>query len=398
MPLPPVRIRLRPKHDRRVRGGHPWVFANELDTDVAALPPGGVVEIADGRGSFLGLGTANPASLITVRLLSRNPADDLDSVAFYEGRLREALARRQRVCPDRSSLRLVHAEGDDLSGLVVDRYGDQLVAQLGTLGMERRKELVLEALRTVFRPRGVTWRSEGPARRLEGLDDERKVAWGEVPDTVGIEELGVHYAVGLLDGQKTGHFHDQAENRAFVGPLCRGEDVLDVYANSGGFGLQALVHGAASCLFVDRSAACEAAIRENALRNGVATRARVVVGDGKETLVNLGRERRTFGVVMLDPPAFAKTRKAAGAALKGYLDVNALGLGLLRPGGLLVTSSCSFHVAEDRFLEVLVEAASRAGRRLVLVRRGEQSRDHVIRPEIPETRYLKHFVFRAELR
>jgi 23S rRNA (cytosine1962-C5)-methyltransferase len=391
-----MQIRLRPRHDRRLRRGHPWVFANEIDGDVAALPRGGVVDVTDARGEHLGRGTANPASLIAVRVLTRDRSDDPDSAAFYARRLREALARRERVCPGRRSLRLVHGEGDDLPGLVVDRYGDHVVAQLGTLGMELRKDLLEAALREVVAPAGAVLRSEGPARRLEGLEDERRAWFGEVPDETEIEESGVRFGVGLLEGQKTGHFHDQAPNRAALAPLCRGADVLDVYANSGGFGLHALVAGAASCLFVDRSAQCAEAIRANAARNGVAERARALVADGKDTLQQLVRDGRRFGVVMLDPPAFAKTRKAAGAALKGYLDVNALGMRLVEPGGLLATSSCSWHVEEERFLEVVVEAAARAGRRLALVRRGEQGPDHVIRPEIPETRYLKHLVFRVE--
>jgi len=391
-----MQIRLRPRHDRRLRRGHPWVFANEIDGDVAALPKGGVVDVCDARGQFLGRGTSNPASLIAVRILTRDAADDPDTAAFYAGRLRQALERRERVAPGRRSLRLVHGEGDDLPGLVIDRYEDHVVVQLGTLGMELRKELLAEALQTAVSPRGAVLRSEGPARHLEGLEDERRVWFGDVPRETEIEESGVRFAVGLLEGQKTGHFHDQAPNRAALAPLCRGAEVLDVYANSGGFGLHALRAGASSCLFVDRSAPCAEVIRANAERNGVAERARAVVADGKEALLQLARDGRRFGVVMLDPPAFAKTRKAAGAALKGYLDVNAAGMAVLERGGLLATSSCSWHVEEERFLEVVVEAASRVGRRLVWVRRGEQGPDHVVRPEIPETRYLKHFVFRVE--
>lgn len=391
-----MQIRLRPRHDHRVRRGHPWVFANEIDGDVSALPRGGAVDVTDAGGRFLGRGTANPASLIAVRLLTRDPADDVDAAAFYEKRLREALARRARTCPGRTSLRLVHGEGDDLPGLVVDRYADQVVAQLGTLGMELRKELLAGAIAAVLAPTGATLRSEGPARRLEGLEDERRRWFGEVPEAVRIDEGGVSFQVGLLSGQKTGHFHDQAGNRAALAALCRGADVLDVYANSGGFGLHALVGGARRCTFVDRSATCGADIAGNAERNGVADRIEVRVADARDAMVALRAEGRTFGVVSLDPPAFAKTRKAAGAALKGYLDTNALGLALVEPGGLLATSSCSWHVEEERFFAAVAEAAARARRRLSWVRRGEQGPDHVARPEIPETRYLKHAVFRVE--
>lgn len=377
-------VRMKPRHDRRVREGHPWVFSNELDTDVAALPPGGAVDVTDAAGRRLGRGYANPRSLISVRILSRS-GEDIDSPAFFADRLARAAARRATVLPGRRSLRLVHAEGDDLPGLVVDRYEDVLVVQLGTLGMEVRRDALAAAVREVLAPRAAVLRSEGPARRLEGLEDERGPWLGLAPDTVDIDELGVRFRVPVLAGQKTGHFFDQAYNRAFAGPLCRGRTVLDVYANAGGWALHALVNGARGATAVDRSDACAAQMRANAALNGVALE--VVTGDAREVLRGLAG--RTYGAVVLDPPAFAKSRRTAGQALRGYRDLNALGAALVEPGGLLFTSSCSWHVDEGRFVEAVVAGLGRAGRRGRVVRRGEQGPDHPVLPEVPETRYLK---------
>ncbi|MEQ1565731.1 MAG: class I SAM-dependent rRNA methyltransferase [Myxococcota bacterium] len=381
-------IRLRSRHDRRVREGHPWVFANELDADVSGLPRGGAVDVLDAAGRFLGRGYANPASLITVRLLARAPVD-VDDPAWWAERLSRAVERRARALPGRRSLRLVHAEGDDLPGLVIDRYGDVVVAQLGTLGLQVRKEAIGQAIREVLGPVAAVVRSEGPARQLEGLPDEVGPWFGDPPAEVEIEENGVRFVVPVLDGQKTGHFYDQADNRRFAGERCSGLDVLDLYANGGAWGLYALRGGARSVLAVDRSADCAERIAVNAERNGVSDRLEVARDDGKRALERLVAEGRRFGAVVLDPPAFAKARKAAGAALRGYEDVNALGLKLVAPGGWLFTSSCSWHVQEDRFVEAVAAASRKVGRAIRIVRRGEQAPDHPVLPAVPETRYLK---------
>lgn len=389
-------IRLRPRHDRRVKAGHPWVFSNELDTDVAALPPGGVVDVHDAGGGFLGRGYANPNSLIAVRILSRQ-RDDIDHPAFWAMRLREAKRYRDAVYPDRRSLRLVHAEADGLPGLVVDAYDGWLSVQFNTLGTEVRKPVIQQALQEVFEPRGAVLRSEGRARQLEGLDEERTAWFGDPPEHVDIDEYGVRFRVALLGGQKTGHFFDQADNRRFAGSLCRGRTVLDVYANGAGWALHALHQGATSATAVDKSADCAERMRVNAELNGVANRLEIVEAEGKLTLQHLLSQSAQFGAVVLDPPAFAKSRKTAGSALRGYREINALGLSLVEPGGFLFTSSCSYHVQEDRFLDEIAQAAKMAGRRLRLVRRGDQAADHPVALAIPETRYLKSFSFQVEL-
>lgn len=386
-------VRLRSGLDRRARAGHPWVFSNEIADDVAALPPGGAVDVQDARGRFLGRGYANPMSLIAVRLLTRNPSDDIDDVSFYIARLRDAQAYRDAIAPGRRSLRVVHAEGDGLPGLVVDRFEDVLSAQITTLGMDQRKPLLERALTTVFEPRGAVTRGDTRLRSLEGLGEDRGPWFGDVPETVDIDEHGVRFRVTPLAAQKTGHFFDQADNRRHFASLCRDRRVLDVFSNTGGFSLHALVAGAASALAIDADAGNAERAVANAELNGVADRFEARVGDAREQMEALLHEGRRFGAVIVDPPAFAKSRKVASRALAGYRDVNATALRLVEPGGLFCTCSCSFHILEDRFLEAIVAAADAVGRRLRIVRRGEQAPDHPVVPGVPESRYLKAYVF-----
>jgi 23S rRNA (cytosine1962-C5)-methyltransferase len=380
-------VRLKPKHDPRVRGGHPWVFSNEIADDVGGLESGGAVEVFDAKGTFLGVGIANPNSLIAIRILSRKRGVDLDSPDWWTARIRAAAAYRAAVYPDRASLRMVNAEGDGLSGLIVDRYGDHLAVQLNAVGTERRRGLLEVALREALSPASAVLRSEGKARQLEGLPDERAVWFGEPPESVVIDELGVRMRIALLGGQKTGHFFDQAENRAFAGKLCRGRTVLDVYAHTGSWALHALAGGAARATVIDRSEeACGRAV-ENAALNGVSDRLEAVCGDAHDTLRALSGE--AYGAVILDPPAFAKSRKTAGNAIRGYREINELAIRLVAPGGLFFTSSCSYHAEEERFVEAVAEAARAARRSIRIIRRGEQAPDHPMVPWIPETRYLK---------
>lgn len=390
-------VRLKPKRERRVLSGHPWVFSNEIDGDVAALPAGGVVDVTDSKGRFLGRGYANPASLITIRLLSKRRKEDLDHPAFYAQRLREALSLREAVYPGRKSLRLVYGEADRLPGLVVDRYDDVLSVQITTLGMESRKEQLVEALTQVFGPRGAVLRNDARVRDLEGLPRGSDVWFGDVPDEVTFDEAGLRFTTPTLGGQKTGHFFDQFDNKRAAAPLCADRTVLDVYANSGGWALHALAAGARHATTVDIDPGNAERAARNATDNGFADRLDAVCAEGKATLQELVQQGARFGAVVIDPPAFAKQKKAAGAALRGYREVNALALMLVEDGGFLFSSSCSFHVHEDRFLEALSDAARDAGRRLQAIHRGEQAADHPVLPAVPETRYLKSWTFRVGL-
>lgn len=397
MSLP--RLTLRPKRDKRVRAGHPWIFSNELEPGFADLPPGDAVEVFDSKGAFVGRGLVSPNALIAVRLYGRGRKEDLDDVWFWGGRIQDALLYRQARWPDRTALRLVHAEGDFLPGLVVDRYGDHVVAQLTTVGTDRRRDLIAEALQKVVGPEGAVLRNDSRVRELEGLELHSGVWFGDVPEQVVIEEPGiggpVKFAVPLQGGQKTGHFFDQTENRRQASHWCRGRSVLDVYSNTGGWGLHALSGGAESVTFVEKSEPTARRVIENLELNG--WNGDVIAAEAGRTLEELVQQGRRFGVVVLDPPAFAKSRKTAGQALRGYERVNSLGLALVEPGGFFFTSSCSYHVHEDRFVETICKAAATVGVRLRMLRRGEQGPDHPVLPEVPETRYLKSYGFQVLL-
>lgn len=378
----------------RARPGHPWVFANEvLDPPVAALPPGEAVEVVDPSGRVLGRGYCNPHSLITIRLVTRGEAD-LDAPKLYTDRLLAAKSLRERVLPGRRSYRLCAGEADGLPGLLVDRYEDVLVAQITTLGMERRKDLLRRALEDAIQPRGVVLRSDVGARALEGLDvGESEVWFGDVPARVQFDENGVTFSADPLAGQKTGFFFDQAENRLFGAPRCKGQRVLDVYAHTGAWALHGLVAGATDAVAIDASGPACQLIADNAALNGVADRLRVIHEDARVAMDALLAAGERFDVVCIDPPAFAKSRKKAGIALGAYKAVNAQAARLVKPGGLLFSSSCSHHVLPERFEEAVVAGIRQAGRSALLLRRGGQAPDHPILPGVPETEYLKHLVF-----
>ena len=377
----------------RSRPGHPWVFSNEvLDPPVAQLPPGAQVEVVDAKGHVLGHGYCNPHSLIAIRIMSR-AGEDLDTVEPWRARVAAAAAMRARVLPGRRSYRLVAGEADGMPGVIVDRYEDVLVCQLTTLGADHRRALIQQALVETVAPRGAVLRNDVGARALEGLPQDNEVWFGEVPDRVTFEENGVRLVADVREGQKTGFFFDQATNRAFAHPLCAGAEVLDVYAHTGAWALGALLHGARHATTVDISAGACDLVRANGELNGVGERLEVLRGDGRETMERLHREGRRFDLVFLDPPAFAKSRKTAGIALGAYKSNNAAAFRLVRPGGMLFTSSCSHHVHAERFEEAVAHGARQAGRSVQLVRRGGQAPDHPILPGVPETEYLKHLVF-----
>lgn len=393
-------VRLKPGHDHRQRAGHAWVFSNEIADDVSKLEPGGAVDVLDASGRFVGRGFANPASLISVRLLTRDPGEDIDDLALYTARIRRALELRERLLPGRRSYRLVAGEADFLPGLVVDRYEDVLVVQVHALGMERRRPQIRAALEQVLAPRGVVLRNEAAVRQLEGLDSESGVWWGDVAERVvfdggSLDGRPLPLWADVLGGQKTGFFFDQAENRRFAARVSGGLRVLDVYANTGAWAVGALVAGAREALAIEVNARTVSLIEANAALNEVSDRMRVLCGDAREQLARLAAARERFDAVFLDPPAFAKSRKKAGVALHAYREVNRLALDVLAPGGLLFTSSCSHHVLEERFEAEVLAAARQAGRVLRQVRRGEQGPDHPVLPAMPETRYLKHLVYLA---
>jgi len=389
-----TRLRLKRHEDRRLRTGHLWVFNNEIDvqaTPIKGLEPGEMVLLEDHRGEFLAHAYANPASLICARVLNRDAGRPPDQ-AFFQQRLAQALALRERLYPG-PHYRLVHGEGDYLPGLVVDRYGDQLVAQLGTAGMQRLWPQLQGALEELLAPAGILLRNDSPARELEGLASEVSVACGQVPEFLELEEGGCRFRVPAREGQKTGWFYDQRENRDQFLRYVPGGRVLDVFSYLGAWGVRAAAGGAAEVLCVDASDQALAWLGDNARLNGVHCETRGQ--DAFEALRELQREGQRFDVVVLDPPAFIKRRKDHKAGLAAYERINQLGLKLLQPGGILVTCSCSFHLSADELRQALVRALKRAGLSGQILGSGGQGPDHPVHPAIAETAYLKALVCRV---
>lgn len=385
---------LKKNEDRRLRAGHLWVFSNEVDTasvPLTAFAAGDAVEIRAHDGRFIGSGYVNPNSLICARILSRDEGRTPDG-SLIADRLKLALALRERVYAA-PYYRLVYGESDGLPGLVVDRYGDRLVAQITTAGMERMKEEIAGALVQVLKPAGLLWRNDVGIRELEGLPLYTEIAYGSIPETATIEEHGQKFEVPLLGGQKTGWFFDQHDNRARLLRYVPGRRVLDVFSYLGAWGIQAVTHGARAALCVDSSAAALALARGNAALNGVEIATHEA--DAFDALRDLHATGEKFDVVVLDPPAFVKRKKDLAKGREAYRRLNQLGMQLLVPDGLLVSCSCSYHMPEMELLAAIQSAARHLGREAQLLERGGQASDHPIHPAIPETAYLKAFFLRV---
>ncbi|CAG0977595.1 Ribosomal RNA large subunit methyltransferase I [Geobacteraceae bacterium] len=389
-----IRITLNRGEDRRIKGGHPWVFSNEIRELRGERIPGVSAEVYDIGGGFLGTGYYNPHSLIAVRLLSRE-REEIDSPAFFRKRIGRALELRNRIYPELATFRVVHGEGDFLPGLVVDKYGDLLSVQILTAGMEARRGAIVEALVELFSPRGIIARNDVAVRTLEGLVESVEVLYGEIPEMVEVEEHGLRFRVDLAGGQKTGHFLDQKENHLMLKGMAAGKRVLDCFSYSGSWGVHAAAFGAAEVTCLDISERAAALARENAALNGLEGVVRVEACDAFDRLRSLKHEGRCFDVVVLDPPAFVKSKKALKEAEKGYLTINRRGLELLSEGGYLITCSCSYHMGREPFRDLLTQAARLAGRQVRVVEARSQAPDHPVLLAVPETEYLKCLVLQC---
>jgi len=353
-----TRLTLRRGHDHRLRRGHPWVFSNEVATLDGPAEPGTAVEIVAADGWRFGTGYYNPHSLIAARLLTRD------------------------------TLRLVHGEGDALPGLVVDRYADVLSVQLLTQGMDVRRASIVAALRELLDPRAIVARNDSPARELEGLPRRVELLHGETPSPVTVTINGLRLAVDVVGGQKTGLFLDQRDNcRSLQGLVKRGDEVLDLFCYAGAWSLHAASYGAGRVTGVDASAAAIGQAQENARLNRFDQRCQFVTADIFDFL--RAQPSRQYATVILDPPAFIKNRRQVEAGKKGYLTVNRRALELVASGGFLVTCSCSHHLARSDFVTLIAQAAHLARRTVRLVELRGPAGDHPIRPECPETDYLK---------
>lgn len=390
--LPP--LLLKPQEERRLQAGHLWIFSNEVNvaaTPLTGFQPGAHVQVRSSHDRFLGYAYVNPRTLISARLLGRDPAWP-PGASLLVHRFRVALALRERLYAA-PYYRLAFGEADLLPGLVVDRYGDVLVAQIGTAGMEAMKGGIIDALTKVLGPRAVLWKNDSPIRELEGLERYVETAVGEVPDIVEVPEGGVTFRVPLASGQKTGWYFDQAANRALVVRHVRDARVLDVCSYAGSFGLQAARAGAAQVSCVDSSAVALEAAAETAGANGLD--AELLQGDAFDVLEALHADRRRFDVVIVDPPAFIKRRKDHPKGLAAYRRLNQLAMQLLDRDGLLLSCSCSYHLAPGELTDSVQRASRHLGRFAQLIAVGAQAPDHPVHPAIDETRYLRAFLFRV---
>nr|WP_040711265.1 class I SAM-dependent rRNA methyltransferase [Paenibacillus curdlanolyticus] len=448
---------------KRLEDGHPWVYASEIDRLDGEAQPGDMVDVANHQGKYLASGFWNPASQITVRIVGYEPNVTMDEAFFIE-RFRRCEAHRSRFVDDRDC-RLVYGEADFLSGLVVDRFGGVLVIQILSLGMDVRRDLIVRALAEVFQPIGIYERSDVGVRSLEGLEQRTGVLYGDCPRIVEISENGLKMEVDIVEGQKTGYFFDQRENRASIEPLMKGwggrsgirleerpaEDteimqlvpvnangkevtfpywdgatVLECFAHTGSFTLHACKYGAKKVTCLDISEHAIDTARRNVARNGFDDRVEFVVADAFDYLrhqakgvddrlaraaVNQEEGRkvdtskklqagggRTWDVVVLDPPAFTKTRGAVSGAVRGYKDINLHGMKLVNDGGYLVTASCSYHMKPELFLETIQEAARDAGKLLRLVEWRAAGKDHPQLLGVSEGHYLKFAIFEVQSR
>ena len=375
--------RVNTKGARRWLAGHPWIYR----TDVTERPvmEAGAVLVHDNRGKPLGWALWSPKSEISLRLLDRDPAAIIDQ-AWWDERIAAAIARRVPLEDHTNAFRLIHGEADGLPSLVVDRYDQWLVVQFMSAGLEAFREQILEALRSLVEPAGILGRNDVPLRTKEGLQRETVILHGDVPREIEVHEYGVKFLAAPFTGQKTGACLDQRENRHFVGTVARGR-ALDCFSYHGSFALH-LARKAAHVTALDSSGPALMRAAENAARNSL-DNISFVEANAFDYLREKEREGVTYDTIVLDPPAFAKTRAALPGAMRGYKDINLRALRLLAPGGLLYTASCSFHLTKPLFLEMLQDAAADSGRRVAVRAITGQPLDHPEILSIPETGYIK---------
>lgn len=388
-----IQLRLRPGRRHRVLQGHPWVFSNQLTAVPDDLTPGDPVEVLDSQGGFVGLGYGHPNTLIAARILERRDGVPVDS-DWLGDRLDAALQLRRRVCANRSGFRWVHAEADGLPGLVIDRFEDErgarAVLSANTAGMERWREALESLLEGRFGLRGAVWKCEGRGRQREGLTPRVEPAFGDTADWL-LDDDGVLVGFDPVGGQKTGLFLDMWENRRRMVPaLARGR-ALDLFSYVGQWGLHMAAAGADEVLCVDRSAAAIEQVRANAARNSLEVEA--IAGDVKAFLD--GQDDGSFDSVVCDPPAFIQSRKDVDAGMRGYGGLYANALRKVRPGGFAVVASCSHHLDDERFAEVIGRAAKSAKRPVTVLVRGDQAPCHPVPLSLPEARYLKCWLLRV---
>lgn len=386
-------LKLNPGRERRIQGGHLWIFSNEIDntaTPLKSFQSGQIVQVVSARDQVLGLATLNPQCLLCARILTRNPQEKID-VDFFIERIKQALSLRENFYA-KPFYRLIYSEGDNLSGLIVDRYNNTLVAQMNTAGMQAQSENIISALKTVLNPVRIILRNDSSYRLIENLSQENKIVFGDDQD-IFLEENDTQFSAPALDGQKTAWFYDHRNNRAELIKWVQGKRVLDVYSYLGGWGIEAAKHGAKEVLCIDRSKIALEFLEKNAVLNNLKVKTKL--GDAFKILQDLSDQQEKFDIVIVDPPAFIKSKKEINQGIKGYEKLNRLAMKLVKPQGLLVSASCSLHLSREDLLGVIQTAAQQNQRNAQVVYQGGQAYDHPAHPGILETGYLKAFFLRV---
>lgn len=386
-------LKLKKGHEKRVRAGHLWVYSNELEKIDKTLPVGCLVDVINSKDEFIGTGFYNPNSLITVRILTRKK-EPIDR-EFFSKRLKIAQEARASLCKYRTAYRLVHSESDFLPGLVIDKYNDSYSIQLNSAGMENYLDIITNLLVRNFNAKNIILRNDTTARELEGLPRFTKILYGENVEEI-IFDGKLKMKVNLLEGQKTGIYLDQTDNRHLLIDLAKDAEVLDVFCNEGGFSLAALLGGAKKVTSIDISEESLQRFRENVELNGFdINKVEFVRKDAFDYLKVLKKEGKKFDVINLDPPSFTKTKKNVPQAKKGYYVINNHAFNMIKEGGYILTSSCSHHLSESDFQEIVLTAALKSNRQYTILKIGGPSFDHPIHPRMPETRYLKFMLLKV---
>ncbi|GAB2197609.1 class I SAM-dependent rRNA methyltransferase [Sessilibacter sp. MAH4] len=384
-----ARLQLKPKADRRLKQGHLWIYSNEIDiakTPLKNLQIGEQAEIVSDTDKVLGVAVVNPNGLICARLISRDNKHLLNKSLLVH-RINQAKSLRELNFAD-PYYRLVYGDSDLLPGLIVDRFGDTLVVQIASAGMEVVKQEIVDALDQCLRPKGILIKNDHSARELENLPLYTE-SLGEVTNTVELVENSVKFIAPIVEGQKTGWFYDHRCNREYLQKICKGKRVLDIFSYVGGWGVQAAVAGATDVTCIDASEFALDIAFENAKLNGVEDKLRMLEGKAVPALKALIEEGEKFDVVVLDPPAFIKRKKDQKSGEAAYYHVNELAMRLLNRDGVLVSASCSMHMAEEKLIDTIRSASRHLDRQSQIFYRGCQGPDHPVHPAIPETNYLK---------
>ncbi len=387
------KIILKKNEDRRIKSGHLWVFSNEIDKAEGNIENGDIVEIYDSQEEYLGVGFYNKNSLIACRLLNNISVDDFYS--FIKERILSAYSLRKEFYPGEESYRLVFSESDFLPGLIIDKYNQTFVLQINSFGMERNIDTIVEVLTKELNAKNIFSKNEKAFRKMEGLPEENKIYLGSMEKEV-ITVGSIKYEIDFEKGHKTGFYFDQRDNRIFIEKIAKDKSVIDAFCNIGGFGMHAAKAGAASVKFVDSSSSAIENAKQNCSMNNICGNTEFIVDQVFEYFEKLLSENQLFDIVMVDPPAFAKKFKDVPAAKKGYEKLNKISLQLIKEEGYLVTSSCSYHLDKEDFLQVVSRAALKAGKKVQLIHFNRASFDHPQLPAMNETAYLKFAVFRVK--